>query len=997
MTSLLLNQVTENIVLNSWGMRFISGDLNGSELDFPILDTWAAHGWVELQALCQLKTGTSIRPTCKGKTRPDRIYVSPELASRFLDFELRDVFADHSTLIGHFELPFDLTSGWRWPMACKLPWSDINLDSWHRDQTCSVPSVHTSVDATQFLKDLGKSYESSLIGHGGPHFRHAVPPGFCGRAQMLAPRAFQSSPPTLRPSRQGEARPAAGFLTRRHCQWFRQLRRIQSLLHNLRADRTSPEAVEYRLLTWASIRNSSGFSGGFPVWWTFRPIRLQGVVSQLPVHLPTRVQLEDMFLDFRANYRSFESWHLQNRRQVLRQAYTESVGKAFKEVAGKPPLCIDHFEQHSSATVLTVEAGSSLVRLDKPLEVSERATFTLDDVPAVVTLVGDCQYRIESDLLICPGQILQSRSFITDSMQMLEAVRAFWIERWHKHIDVPEAQWARIFQFVQAHLSPLPFGSPPLTVVSWDSVNLRYQAHAARGPDSFDHLDLRRMPVSFKEAIVSLFNAIDAGLEWPQQLLLGLGHCLHKHSLSATIAEFRPIIVYSVLYRSWASWRSSSLLSLLGKHAGPRMKGFLAHCEAADIWFLAQALVESSLSDGSCLLGCSSDIEKAFEHVPRAPLRELALALGVPSSLVSAWFRFLDQHSRRFSMHGLIGMPTDTSSGLPEGCALSVFGMSLLDFCWDEYQAVYAPKVLSMSYVDNFSLFATSLQNLLRGYAAMDTFMDLWSLTLDSKKTYMWALDSQSRAALRQFGFQVKLCSSELGGAVSYSRRSSSSLQVARLQTLDSSWLALKRLWVPPYLKEQIIRQAFWPRGFHACCITPLHPRFVGKQRTKAVRALRHGKAGAHPCVRLSLLTSSPQTDPGFYQLWRSLMDFRRLIRKAPALVDLWRQFCDSSVPSRLPGPFSKLREQCSLISWTITDPPLLVDHDGVTFHLLKTPEALLYHLLLDGWHQSLAADLLLRKDYAGLQDYNGPCHGNLRRIVVCRRPSWMRCGKGLF
>ena len=973
MTASMLNQVTENMILNSHGMRFVSGDFNGTDLDFPILDVWASHGWIELQALFQLRTGTPICPTCKGKTRPDRIYLSPELASLFLDFEPRDVFADHSTLIGSFDVPFDSLSGWRWPMAGKLPWSEISLDSWHSDRSVSVPSLSLSVDSTQFMVSFGQAYESSLVGHGGPHLSSAVPPGFCGRAQFLKPRAFQSSPPTLRPSRQGEERPGAGFLTRRLCQWFKQLRRIQSLLHNLRAAKLSPDAVEYRLLTWASIRNSSGFAGGFPTWWTFRPIRLQGVVAQLPVILPTCAQLEDIYLDFRSNYRSFESWHLQNRRQVLSQVYTESLGKAFKEVVGKPSLCIDHFEHRSSATILAVEADTFLVKLDSPMECSASSTFTLDDVPATVVHVSEDRYRVDSDLLLCPGQVLQCRTFLTHTDEMLAAVRRFWLERWHRHVDVPESQWARIFQFVQAHLVPLPFTAPNLTVDSWDVVNLRYQAHAARGSDSFDHLDLRRMPTQFKMALVNLFNEIEGGQPWPQQLLLGLGHCLHKHSLAATIAEFRPIIVYSVLYRSWASWRSSSLLSTLGSHAGPRMKGFLAKCEAGDIWFLAQALVESSLSDGTCLLGCSSDIEKAFENIPRTPLRQLALALGVPSSIIDAWFRFLNQHTRRFSMHGLVGEPTNTSSGLPEGCALSVFGMSILDFCWDRYQQIYTPQVLSMSYVDNFSLFATSLQNLLRGYASMSSFMDLWSLSLDSRKTYMWALDSQSRTALRQLGFQVKLCSLELGGAVSYSRRSSSSLQVSRLQALDSSWLALKRLCAPTYLKEQIIRQAFWPSGFHACCITPLPARFVGRQRTKAVRALRHGTAGANPCVRLTLLTSSPQTDPGFYQLWRSLMDFRRLMRKTPALVDLWRQFHVCSSSSGLSGPFSQLREQCSLISWIVTDPPLLVDHDGMTLHLLNIPSALLYDLMLDGWHQALAATLLQRKDFAGLQGLQWP------------------------
>ena len=224
------------------------------------------------------------------------------------------------------------------------------------------------VDSTQFLVDFGKAYESSLIGHGGSHFRSAVPPGFCGRAQFLSPRAFQSSLPTPRPSRQGEKK------SRRQDIWLVDFVNGSNSWGDCNLCFTTFVLIALCSgccgippLDLASIRKSSGCHGGFAASWTFRPIRLQGVITQLPHILPTRAQLEDIYLDFRVNYRSFESWHLQGRSQVVRQMHSESMGKAFKEVIGKPALCIGHFGQRSSATLTEVETGTFHVRLDRPL------------------------------------------------------------------------------------------------------------------------------------------------------------------------------------------------------------------------------------------------------------------------------------------------------------------------------------------------------------------------------------------------------------------------------------------------------------------------------------------------------------------------------------------------------------------------------------------------------------------------------------------------------
>ena len=450
----------------------------------------------------------------------------------------------------------------------------------------------------------------------------------------------------------------------------------------------------------------------------------------------------------------------------------ESTRVAFQRVIGKPSGSMDFLLQTQKATITSVARASHVATLDADLQILESSSCKLDGVPAIVKFVGPGQATIEADLLLCPGQELEVTTVVSDTQDMLQQVSEFWHKRWSRHKDLPPDHWQRIMDFVSSHIAPLPFSATPLSVGHWDPILARFQSRSARGADSYDHLDLKRMPVSFKEALLGMLEKVEAGEDWPQQLLLGLGHCAPKHLAAATVGDYRPIIVFSTIYRAWSSLRSTSFLRTLGALAGPRMHGFLPGREAGDVWFQMQALIEASLSDSTLLVGCSTDVEKAFESIPRGPLEKLGAALGLPLDFLSAWFRFLNGCQRRFLIHGCVGEPIPSFSGLPEGCGLSVLGMCLLDFCWDRYQLVAAPSVLSMSYVDNYDLLSTTVFGLMQAYSSMETFMGLWALNLDSRKKFAWATTPDARSSLRALGFRVCLTATELGGAMSFSHRS---------------------------------------------------------------------------------------------------------------------------------------------------------------------------------------------------------------------------------
>jgi hypothetical protein len=385
------------------------------------------------------------------------------------------------------------------------------------------------------------------------------------------------------------------------------------------------------------------------------------------------------------------------------------------------------------------------------------------------------------------------------------------------------------------------------------------------------------MPLPYKEGLVSLLNAVEDGAAWPSQLLQGFGICLPKHERARDISEFRPIIVLSQVYRSWTALRSRSILQHLAHFAPDGVKGFLPQREAGDIWHYVQMVVELCLQQQQSLSGVISDVKKAFESVPRDPSIQVAIHMGLPSRVMLAWQRFLGSFHRRFLLHNQVGAPIPSNHGLPEGDGLSVVGMTLIDMCWDFYQRYFAPSTIPFSFVDNYELIATRCGDILRGFGVLEEYMSMWMLELSPSKTFFWSASPAARATLRRLGKTVALQTADLGGAMTFCRKRSAGSQMQRIAALDQLWQALRRVSLAPFLKEQVLRQALWCKAFHAIGISLLPWKEIQTLRTKAVRALGFGHAGANPAIRLGLLSHDVTTDPGGFQLLRVFMDFQFL------------------------------------------------------------------------------------------------------------------------
>ena len=166
---------------------------------------------------------------------------------------------------------------------------------------------------------------------------------------------------------------------------------------------------------------------------------------------------------------------------------------------------------------------------------------------------------------------------------------------------------------------------------------------------------------------------------WPRLNLLPL------------LGDYRPINnLWLLPYRAWSSIQSRHLLAFADHWVDDSVFGNRRGRQASDLWLQLLTQIEQAYTSSTGLAGISADIEKCFNCIPRFPALCLAVLVGTPHEVTTAWSGALASMCRHFKVRESFSSGFLTSTGLAEGCGLSVFGMLLVDHlfaCWLRFQA----------------------------------------------------------------------------------------------------------------------------------------------------------------------------------------------------------------------------------------------------------------------------------------------------------------------
>lgn len=95
--------------------------------------------------------------------------------------------------------------------------------------------------------------------------------------------------------------------------------------------------------------------------------------------------------------------------------------------------------------------------------------------------------------------------------------------------------------------------------------------------------------------------------------------------------------------------RAKEFLKAVSVVASQRQFGFMPHNDASEMWLMIQALVECSVQGSTDMVGFVTDLQKAFEHIPRLPIYELVVHMGMDHKIADLWLDAENVPSQRGS------------------------------------------------------------------------------------------------------------------------------------------------------------------------------------------------------------------------------------------------------------------------------------------------------------------------------------------------------------
>ena len=370
----------------------VMGDFNETESQGAHFPLWSRYGWRNAQTFASERFHWTPCNTSKGAREVDMVWLSPEALALMRAIEVHDVFADHST--GMVGLDFDqhCSTVLTWPQPSAIPWAQVQ-DTW--DPT---PFASSGEDSTEWFQHWSAHFESSLDGFvkGQPALK--LTPQQRGRGNRTHPVTKNVTPPLAKPSREGELSlrsDLAGSCVR---QWFKQLRRFQSLLRSMRADNIGVNACIYRAEVWAAIRRARGFEPNFALWWyKSRQFDHPDAPSFLPFALPSLVELEGIFRSFKSCFESFESWHILQRTKLLRAKHEHTMDSLHVELRDSCKEQVDSFVIPTEHNVVAVDDESNQIALEKAIDTRGFSTWSLDGAPCSPTDIDQNVCSLEID------------------------------------------------------------------------------------------------------------------------------------------------------------------------------------------------------------------------------------------------------------------------------------------------------------------------------------------------------------------------------------------------------------------------------------------------------------------------------------------------------------------------------------------------------------------------------------------------------------------------
>jgi len=962
-TDRLLQQLTHQIVLGFPGPAFVAGDFNQVSGVLHEPQIWEARGWREIQTWANEQFGISPTPTCCHTSRKDFVYMSPQLQQLLKSCQNSfDKFPDHSTLIGLMELPSKPQPIARWPQPHQIDYQQVSIPTIASSQ-CAPAERHA--DPTAQYTAICKRFEEHVDNIRAQQGAVRLTQNQCGRAQTLQRTFTMPKIAAIRPARPGDVHPTVNSWSMQHCRWLTRCRRIDNYVKQVRKNSSAFTAIEQRAALWRSIRHAPGFPGGFMDWWLRQAAINAAMLPWLPQEPPALAIAVHVQEVFTKALQSLEKQIITTRVALAKSNRASDINRVFRDVRKPPPVPVHMLVAKASATITEiVDEGSVIVDDTRPIQ--HASVLETRTGPMHIIHIEEQQIWFTSPHTLVVGDVVAEVNMQGQIHEIHQTFVEEWTKRWDRHRNLDPHHWTEILELTETLLQCPPMVLQPITLSRWKQAIKSKKASSATGLDGVSRRDLLAFPDELHIQLLEILEQAETTGQWPLQLLCGAVHSLEKIPNAQNVAQYRPITIMPLVYRIYTTLRSREVLQHLAKYVPPTLLGNMPGKQATSLWWSLQHRVELALQMKAPLTGATSDLIKAFNHLPREVTFQIAKCMGVHPRIITAWTSATVFLKRHFVVRNSPSQQVTSTTGFVEGCGMSVVAMVLVNTLIHAFLQCKHPETVFTTYVDNFELQAEKVSSINEALESLDGFCRLLDIQLDPSKTVRWACTAEGRHEIRAAQEVLITSARDLGAHMQFDARRTNITVVNKFKQLPALWHQLARSQAPLHQKLRVLRSVAWPRAMYAISTVHIGPAHFVEARAGAFNALGLTKAGANPQIFLSLV-SNPMTDPEFYALWITVTQFRREI--PPELLDVTLA-PSAAVPPRLrkPGPGGVLLSRLQQVCWTYQKDGVFHDGEGGHIHILHTPIQELRHRLTRAWQQSVGHQWEHRQGFAGLR-----------------------------
>ena len=786
-----------------------------------------------------------------------------------------------------------------------------------------------------------------------------------GRGQRTEPlvRRGWAAPP--RKGRSCDFQPAFHGYNVQHSRWLRQLRRLHNY-HRWALHHYGTAIADQQFhgsMLWASVLKATGFGPSFSEWWLSRQcIGLQdpGSVPVLPPDANHACQLCEAF---QGELRAFERTLNAAKKAARVSAHKRNHNLIYKDTKRPTPEPVTSLLVSKKAKVAEIRPEDSAVLLDQPVLFDAQDPVVVGNVPTtIIHATADTLYLSDIAAAQVGHQVTQNQP-VCALDEVFAAFHTQWRQRWCKHDDIPHSHWDQLVSFARNHLPRNDLAPVTITPDLLRAEVASKKSQAATGLDGVSRADILHLDRNSLTSLCQLYHRACSDGSWPLQTVTGSVASLAKREGAASTQDYRPITVFSMVYRAFSSLHARCMLNQANQWCHPDIYGNRKGHQTSQLWRVLVSSIQQAYDQNQCLSGLTADIEKCFNCLPRYPIIAAALQVGTPLSTMTAWCGALAAMTRRFKVRDSYSTGFTTSTGLAEGCALSCYGMLIMDDIMHRYIAAQYPLLRVLSFVDNWDFLTWNAQAATQQLEALLEFASLADLTVDRQKTYAWSTSAVVRANLRSLGIPVKHAAKDLGAHVAFSRQHTNSTVTSRLEALTPFWTQLRQSRASYHSKLRALRTVAWPRGLFAVESAPISDNTWLCQRRHANKALSMDKPGVNPMLLLGLVEA--YVDPEFVALIRTVGETRLNCPLDFWATDLFPLAAGitNSPPS---SPAAVLLGRIQKVGIAIKPTGHWEDRIGL-FHPAHVNFAELCHRLQWQWHQYVCAAVSHRKDFHGL------------------------------